>query len=155
MVGFLGGTALLLRAVSICALVGLRVKRRRREPGRVRRTVIPDFRSTTLRLLLHENVILGATIYTDGLKNFTALDQGGFRQVGRIQPLQSDLCKGVPSAVLLADRAIGNLQQWLPVYRSRETPTCACFRTPTICSTEKRFFFIQNLHLLRSVSVED
>ena len=33
--------------------------------------------------------------------------------VPRIQPLRSALRKGTPSVVPLADRAIGNLQQWL------------------------------------------
>src|SRR5712691_7060024 len=35
------------------------------------------------------------------------------RGVRRSQPLKSDLRKGAPSVVPLADRAIGNLQQWL------------------------------------------
>jgi hypothetical protein len=33
--------------------------------------------------------------------------------VPRSQPLRIDLCKGAKSVVPLADRAIGNLQQWL------------------------------------------
>ena len=36
-----------------------------------------------------------------------------FKHIVRKQPLQTELRKGAPSAVPLADRAIGNLQQWL------------------------------------------
>ena len=52
-------------------------------------------------------------MYTDGLKSFTGLQEAGFQQVPRNQPLRTDLRKGAKSAVPLADRAIGNLQQWL------------------------------------------
>ena len=41
------------------------------------------------------------------------LSEAGFKHVARIQPLRSELRKGAKSAVPLADRAIGNLQQWL------------------------------------------
>ena len=39
--------------------------------------------------------------------------EAGFKHVARTQPLRSELRKGAKSAVPLADRAIGNLQQWL------------------------------------------
>jgi hypothetical protein len=52
-------------------------------------------------------------IYTDGLKSFSGLLEAGFKHVIRNQPLRSELRKGAKSAVPLADRAIGNLQQWL------------------------------------------
>src|ERR1700722_16037920 len=39
------------------------------------------------------------------------LVEAGFEHVTRIQPLRSELRKGAKSAVTLADRAIGNLQQ--------------------------------------------
>jgi transposase-like protein len=55
----------------------------------------------------------GSTIYTDGLKSFSGLLEAGFKHVARSQPLRSELRKGAKSAVPLADRAIGNLQQWL------------------------------------------
>ena len=35
------------------------------------------------------------------------------RHVARTQPIRSALRKGTPSVVPLADRAVGNLQQWL------------------------------------------
>ena len=49
----------------------------------------------------------------DGLKSFIGFEQVGFRHFPRTQPVQSDLRKGAKSVVPLADRAIGNLQQWL------------------------------------------
>ena len=51
--------------------------------------------------------------YTDGLKSFVGFAEAGFKHVVRIQPIRSKLRKGAKSAVPLADRAIGNLQQWL------------------------------------------
>ena len=50
---------------------------------------------------------------TDGLKSFSGLLEAGFKHVVRNQSLRSELRKGAKSAVPLADRAIGNLQQWL------------------------------------------
>src|SRR4029450_9442545 len=48
-----------------------------------------------------------------GLKSFEGLTEAGFKHVARTQPLRSELRKGAKSAVPLADRAIGNLQQLL------------------------------------------
>src|SRR5262249_53033025 len=62
---------------------------------------------------LTQHVALGSTIYTDGLKSFSGLLEVSFKHVARSQPLRSELRKGAKSAVPLADRAIGNLQQWL------------------------------------------
>ena len=75
--------------------------------------VIPDFKAVTIIPVLTENVALDSTIYTDGLKSFAGLSEAGFKHIARTQPLRSDLRKGAKSAVPLADRAIGNLQQWL------------------------------------------
>jgi transposase-like protein len=52
-------------------------------------------------------------VYTDGLKSYTDLPAAGVRHVGRTQPIKTALRTGVPSVVPLADRVIGNLQQWL------------------------------------------
>ena len=76
-------------------------------------SVIPDFKAATIRFFLSQNVAPGSTIYTDGLKSFSGLVEAGYRHVVRIQPLRSELRKGAKSAVPHADRAIGNLQQWL------------------------------------------
>jgi transposase-like protein len=78
------------------ALVLVAVEKRGKASGRVRMNVTP-----------------GSTIYTDGLKSFAGLSEAGFKHVARTQPLRSELRKGAKSAVPLADRAIGNLQQWL------------------------------------------
>jgi transposase-like protein len=95
------------------ALVIVAVEKREKVSGRVRMAVIPDFKSVTLNAFVQQNVASGSTIYTDGLKSFTRFEQVGFRHVPRTQPLQSDLRKGSKSVVPLADRSIGNLQQWL------------------------------------------
>ena len=95
------------------ALVLVAVEKRGRASGRVRMSVIPDFKALTITRFLTQNVAPGSTIYTDGLKSFTGLAELGFKHVARIQPIRSQLRKGAPSVVPLADRAIGNLQQWL------------------------------------------
>jgi len=95
------------------ALVLVAVEKRGRGTGRARIAVIPDFKNTTLIAFLKRNVAPGSTVYTDGLKSFTGLQGAGYKHVSRSQPLRSDLRKGAKSAVPLADRAIGNLQQWL------------------------------------------
>jgi transposase-like protein len=95
------------------ALVLVAVEKRGRGTGRARMEVIPDFKSVTLITFLKRNVELGSTVHTDGLKSFTGLQEAGFKHVPRIQPLRTELRKGAKSVVPLADRAIGNLQQWL------------------------------------------
>jgi transposase-like protein len=95
------------------ALVLVAVEKRDRGTGRARMAVIADFKSTTLIAFLKANVAPGSTVYTDGLKSFTGLHDAGFKHVPRSQPLRTDLRKGAKSVVPLADRAIGNLQQWL------------------------------------------
>jgi transposase-like protein len=95
------------------ALALVAVEKRGRATGRARMAVIPDFRGDTLLGFLQQNVAPGSVVYTDGLKSFTGLEEAGFRHVPRSQPLRADLQKGAKSVVPLADRAIGNLKQWL------------------------------------------
>ena len=95
------------------ALVLVAVERRGQASGRARMSVIPDFKAATIVPFHTRNVALGSTIYTDGLKSFSGLPEAGFKHVARNQPLRSELRRGAKSAVPLADRAIGNLQQWL------------------------------------------
>lgn len=95
------------------ALVLVAVEKRGKASGRLRMGVIPDFKATTLSAFIEHNVAPGSTIYTDGLKSFTGLEEAGYKQIPRSQPLRIDLRKGAKSVVPLADRAIGNLQQWL------------------------------------------
>src|SRR5258708_38279507 len=75
--------------------------------------VIQDFKGKTSLSFLKQNISPGSTISTDGLKSFGGLTNAGFKHIARTQPLRSELRKGAKSAVPLADRAIGNLQQWL------------------------------------------
>jgi transposase-like protein len=95
------------------ALVLVGVEKRGTTSGRVRMAVIPDFKATTLTGFIKQHVAPGSTIYTDGLKSFSGLPVAGFKHVARTQPLREELRKGARSVVPLADRAIGNLQQWL------------------------------------------
>ena len=95
------------------ALVLVAVEKRGQASGRVRMGMILDFKAVTIMSFLIQHVALGSTIYTDGLKSFSGLLEAGFKHVARTQPLRLELRKGAKSAVPLADRAIGNLQQWL------------------------------------------
>ena len=95
------------------ALVFVAVEKRAAISGRVRMAVVPDFKQATMVEFVKRHVAPGSTVYTDGLKSFGNLQPAGVKHVPRTQPLRSALRKGVPSVVPLADRAIGNLQQWL------------------------------------------
>lgn len=95
------------------ALVLVAVEKREQASGRVRMEVIPDFKAATLLSFLKKHVAQGAIVYTDGLKSYVGLQEAGYRHMPRIQPTRSALRKGTKSVVPLADRAIGNLQQWL------------------------------------------
>ena len=95
------------------AMVLVAVEKRGKVSGRTRMAVIPDVKQTTIRAFVQQHVAPGATVYTDGLKSFTDLPAAGVRHVARTQPIKAALRRGIPSVVPLADRAIGNLQQWL------------------------------------------
>jgi len=95
------------------ALVLVAVEKRGRASGRLRMEVIADFKAATIREFVLRNITLGATIYTDGLKTFLGLGEAGYKHVARPQPLRTRLRQGAKSVVPLADRAIGNLQNWL------------------------------------------
>lgn len=75
--------------------------------------VIPNFRAETLNDFIHRNVTSGSTVYTDGLGGFAGLEAIGYKHVPRTQPMATELRKGAKPVVPLADRAIGNLKQWL------------------------------------------
>lgn len=91
------------------ALVACAVEKRGRGTGRVRMEVIPDFGKTTLTDFATRHVAPGATIFTDGLKQFSGLPAAGYRHVPRPQQIRS----GGPLVLPGVHRAIGNLQQWL------------------------------------------
>lgn len=95
------------------ALVIVAVEKRDRVSGRLRMAVIPDFKSATLTAFIKQNIATGSTLYTDGLKTFTGLNEAGFTHIPGTQPQRTELRKGAKSVVPLADRAVGNLQQWL------------------------------------------
>ena len=75
--------------------------------------VIPDLKGATVRDFLRRNIEIGATIYTDGLKSFEGIAGAGYKHLPRTQPLRAQLRQGAKSVVPLADRVIGNLQNWL------------------------------------------
>ncbi len=95
------------------AIVLVAVEKRGDRSGRVRLAVAPDFKQTTMLHFVKTHVAPGSTVCTDGLKGWEGLQAVGVRHVPRTQPVRSALRRGVPSVVPLADRAIGNLQQWL------------------------------------------
>jgi transposase-like protein len=76
-------------------------------------SVLRDFKAITVTALIQQHVAPGTTVYTDGLGAFTGLQDAGFDHVALKQPLRSAFRTGARSVVPLADRVIGNLQQWL------------------------------------------
>ena len=76
------------------ALVLVAVEKRGKASGRLRMAVIPDFKANTINRFLTQNVAPRATIYTDGLKTFTGLEETGFKHVPRTQPLRSEIAQG-------------------------------------------------------------
>lgn len=95
------------------AIVVTAVENRGGVTGRIRMAVIPNFKQTTMIAFVKQHVSPQSTVHTDGLKGFEDLQAAGVKHVRRTQPLRSALRKGAASVVPLADRAIGNLQQWL------------------------------------------
>lgn len=89
------------------------VEKRGDRSGRVRMSVLRDFKATTVTALIQRQVAPGTTVYTDGLGGFASLEDAGFDHVPLKQPERSAFRKGARSVVPLADRVIGNLQQWL------------------------------------------
>jgi transposase-like protein len=95
------------------AIVLTAAERRGDATNRIRMAVVPDFKQATVLKFVREHVTPGSTVYTDGYKSFDGLQVADVRHVPRTQPSRSALRRGTPSVVPLADRAIGNLQQWL------------------------------------------
>jgi transposase-like protein len=88
------------------------VERREDRTGRIR-MVVRSFTAKTMTAIFKANIAPGSTIYTDGLGGFAGLRTAGYRHVALKQPERWALRKGAASVVPLADRAVGNLQQWL------------------------------------------
>jgi transposase-like protein len=92
------------------ALVIVAVEQRGTGSGRVRMAVVPDFTRATMNAFARANIEPGSTIITDkmtGFEGFTAL---GYKHIAT---KQENIRKGAPHVVPLADRAMGNLKQWL------------------------------------------
>lgn len=94
------------------ALVVVAVERRGRGSGRARMETIPDFKGSTMLDFARRNIAPGSTIYTDKMSGFGALATE-YEHFPEKQPLSIQLRQGEKSVTPLADRAIGNLQQWL------------------------------------------
>ena len=94
-------------------IVVVAVENRDGVSGRVRMAVIPNFKQATMIEFVKRHVSSGSTVVTDGLKGFEDVRAAGVTHVRRTQPRPGALRKGAVSVVPLADRAIGNLQQWL------------------------------------------
>jgi transposase-like protein len=95
------------------AIVVVAVESRSGVSARIRMAVIQNFKQTTMSEFVKHHVRPGSTVVTDGLKGFEDLQAAAVTHVRRTQPRPSALRQGAPSVVPLADRAIGNLQQWL------------------------------------------
>jgi transposase-like protein len=95
------------------AIVLVAVEKRGETSNRIRMAVIPDFKQATILAFVQRHVTPGSAIYTDGLKAYAGLQAAGVSHVPRKQPTKTALHSGARSVVPLADRAIGNLQQWL------------------------------------------
>ncbi len=95
------------------AIVLVAVEKRGAASNRWRMAVIPDFTQATMLECVQHHVAPGSTVFTDGLKSYAGLQPAGVRHVARTQPPKTALRRGAAAVVPLADRAIGNLQQWL------------------------------------------
>lgn len=95
------------------ALVLVAVEKRGDGTGRVRMAALADFKEATVHAFIKTHIAPGSTVFTDAYKSFDRLPATGVRHVPRKQASRSEFRRGVPSVVSVADRAIGNLQQWL------------------------------------------
>jgi len=95
------------------ALVLVAVEKRGKVSGRARMSVIRDFKSATIIPVLTKNVAPGSNHLYGRSQKLRGSLGGRLQRRRSTQPLRSELRKGAKSAVPLADRAIGNLQQWL------------------------------------------
>lgn len=92
------------------ALVIVAVERRGHRTGRARMEVIPHFTQATMNDFARRNIELGSTIRTDAMPGFAGFTKLGYTHL----PMkQDDIRKGALHVVPLADRAMGNLKQWL------------------------------------------
>lgn len=95
------------------ALVLVAVEKRGQASGRVRMAALADLKESTVHAFVKEHIAPGSTLYTDAYKSFDRLSATGVWHVPRHQASRREFRRGAVSVVPLADRAIGNLQQWL------------------------------------------
>jgi transposase-like protein len=101
------------------ALVIVAVEKRGDATGRARMAVIPDFKAATLTAFLKQNVAPGSTLYTEGLLSGKLPEEAGFKHEPQLQSIELYPSKGgqderrTKTSVPLANRAIGDLQEWL------------------------------------------
>lgn len=95
------------------ALVLVAVEKRGASSGRVRMAALSDLKEATVHTFVKQHIAPGSTLYTDAYKSFDRLTATGVRHVARHQTSRQAFRRGAVSVVPLADRAIGNLQQWL------------------------------------------
>ena len=95
------------------ALVLVAVEKCGESSGRLRMAVLPDLKEVTVHAFVRQHIAPGSTLYTDAYKSFDRLSAAGVRHVPRHQASRREFRRGAVSVVPLADRAIGNLQQWL------------------------------------------
>ena len=92
------------------ALVIVAVERRGTVTGRARMEAIPDFTQKTMTAFACANIEPGTTIITDKMTGFDGLTAAGFVH----QPAkQGKIIEENDHVVPLADRAMGNMKQWL------------------------------------------
>jgi hypothetical protein len=92
------------------ALVVVAVERTKTGSGRTRMEVIPDFSQATMTDFALRNIERGSTVVTDAMTGFNGLRAAGYIHFSE---KQGDIRHGAPHVVPMADRAIGNLKQWL------------------------------------------
>ena len=101
------------------ALVIVAVEKRGDATDRARMAVIPDFKAATLTAFLKQNVAPGSTLYTEGLLSGKLPEEAGFKHEPQLQSIELYPSKGgqdewrTKTSVPLANRAIGDLQEWL------------------------------------------
>ncbi|MGC2191901.1 MAG: IS1595 family transposase [Candidatus Dormiibacterota bacterium] len=92
------------------ALVVVAVERTETGSGRTRMEVIPDFTQATMTNFALRNIEKGSTVKTDAMTGFNGLRSAGYTHFSE---KQGDIRHGALHVVPMADRAIGNLKQWL------------------------------------------
>lgn len=92
------------------ALVLVAVEQRGKGTGRARMALIPDFKATTIAAFVTANIEPGSTIVSDGLTSFRVVSRLGYTHR---RGVQGRVTRGSVKVTPLADRAMGNLKQWL------------------------------------------